>query len=241
MAFVKELEWDSKFFGYPIGEIIEIENSFSKSLISVKGDYIFLVCKVNSNAQFDNEICKKNGGILVDEKVTFTFRFDKKLDVQKQNNCTHIFKPETSRNKLYDLAFQSGEFSRFKLDPNFRDNEFEKLYKAWIDNSIDKLIANMVIIDDLSTTTGVLTLGEKNGAADIGILAVDHSMRGRGIGRKLIERAFYESLKMGYSEITVSTQKKNEKACHFYLKMGFSISKSENIYHFWNDSYIQNK
>ncbi len=91
-----------------------------------------------------------------------------------------------------------------------------------------------MIVDDFKNPNGILTLGEKNREAEIGLIAVDKSLKEKGIGRNLIQRVFYEAIKMNYTRINVSTQMKNVTVCYFYLKMGFSLSKNENIYHFWN-------
>jgi dTDP-4-amino-4,6-dideoxy-D-galactose acyltransferase len=79
----------------------------------------------------------------------------------------------------------------------------------------------------------LLTLGIKNANTNIGILAVNIDQRGKGVGRRLVERSFQETLNLGYKNIEVVTQLDNFKACNFYKKMGFVPKQIENVYHFW--------
>lgn len=48
--------------------------------------------------------------------------------------------------ELLSLALNSGEFSRFKLDPLFSAELFEKLYTRWITRSVRKEIAWQVLV-----------------------------------------------------------------------------------------------
>ena len=53
-------------------------------------------------------------------------------------------------NVLYELAFESGKYSRFKLDKNFSEIDFRKLYKKWVDNSLNLEIADEVLVYKIS-------------------------------------------------------------------------------------------
>ena len=226
------LEWDSDFFGYKVGEVNSVSNQLAGDIAIAKREkYKLLYFKVDPKNIILNQECIRNNGLLVDEKVTY-FR-----DVpifESQNNQTELYNDIYSNEKLTNLALQSGVYSRFKVDSNFKDNEFEKLYTTWIEKSVSKQISKELIIqkkDDI--VIGLLTLGIKNERADIGLLAVDEFYRGNNIGLNLVRRAFQESHKLKMTYIQVVTQKSNKIACLFYEKMGFTIDSVENIYHFW--------
>ena len=82
---------------------------------------------------------------------------------------------------------------------------------------------------------GLLTLGEKNGRADIGLLAVDAAVRGQRIGQQLVAAAHVQALAWGYTTLQVVTQGDNFPACRFYEKCGFTPESVEHIYHLWLD------
>ena len=48
--------------------------------------------------------------------------------------------------ELKDLALKSGVFSRFYLDENFNNNEYNKLYNIWIGKSITGEISFDIIL-----------------------------------------------------------------------------------------------
>lgn len=232
MEKVRPLEWDTDFFGYSIGEISNFErNNLIHLLNQSKGKYKLLILKTDPLDFESNDECVSNKGILIDEKLTFL-----KMNASQEfcENEASLYQKNLVTEDLVLLSKQSGEYSRFKLDKNFENNEFEKLYEKWIENSINKEIAKeTIIIEAESKIVGVLTLGIKNQRADIGILAIDEKHRGKGFGFQLVEKAFCEMKNLDMKDIQVVTQKANINACNFYRKMGFTLEKQEYVYHFW--------
>jgi len=133
------------------------------------------------------------------------------------------------------LSLQSGIFSRFATDPGFQNREYEKLYTEWIQRSVSGEIAisTLVAESDLQTA-GLITLGEKNGHAEIGLLAVEERFRGEKIGSELIKAADSLACESGFNQIDVVTQGQNQPACRLYEKMNFTLSRTVFVYHYWN-------
>ncbi len=234
---IEFLAWDSEFFGYKVGKINDFECDILHILeVARAQNYKLLYAFLHPDDISLNENYKKNNGFLVDEKITFLQIIPLKIP---QNSLTEIYNETETHPDLIKLGLQSSEFSRFKLDTNFKhenlkEDIFEKLYTIWIENAVNKKIAEKIIIQkENEKIIGLLTLGIKNNRADIGILAVDTDFRGKKIGQNLILRAFEESKKLRQTQIQVVTQKANQNAYYFYEKMGFILEKVENIYHFW--------
>ncbi len=80
---------------------------------------------------------------------------------------------------------------------------------------------------------GFVTLGQKNNRGDIGIIAVDGKQRGKGIGKSLMLSAEQWFANHGYTDMQVITQGGNEAACRLYESCGFTIEKTEYVYHIW--------
>ena len=76
-------------------------------------------------------------------------------------------------------------------------------------------------------------IGEKNKRADIGLVGVDASVRGKGIASKLLKCAEQFARKHTYNEMQVVTQIQNEPACKLYEKYGFKKDSVVNIFHVW--------
>ncbi len=62
--------------------------------------------------------------------------------------------------------------------------------------------------------------------ATITEMIVTDSARGKGVGRRLIEEAKKQALKMGCSILAVSTELDNAGATGFYKKMGFNQERT---------------
>ena len=229
MNKIQYLEWDSKFFGYKIGKIIFDENINDTQLKFDQEDYqlIYLFSKEKLN----NEFQKKINANLVDIKIEFIKKavvvnseFANHLEIKKINHIT---------DDLLQLVYESGVYSRFKLDQNFKNNEFEKLYEAWINKALNDLNSMVVGAFIDSKIVGFISLGIKQGIADIGLIAVDEHARGKHLGTILLGEANNFAIKNDSEYLTVVTQENNIQAMKFYERNGFSVDKKNYIYHLW--------
>lgn len=225
---INKLTWDSDFFGFNVGKFT-VENTKFDEINFKEESKNFQLVYLFSN----QEINVSDDLKLVDIKTTF----EKKINTNIVDNKSIIsFDSEIHNYKeLEELAYLSGVFSRFKIDENFRNNEFEKLYKIWLDNSLDFSFAFQVLVKVINgKITGFVTLKKNNEeTSEIGLIAVSADFQGRGIASELIQKAEYESLKKGLKTIKVRTQFENKPAVKLYLKNGFEIIQKTIIYHYW--------
>ena len=137
--------------------------------------------------------------------------------------------------KLLNLALLSGQYSRFNTDKNFTKEEFIRLYKKWLSNSINGTLADECFAtkNEKSGYQGFVTCKIHETSIYIGLIAVDPKVAGQGIGTELIKRveqlAYFNSIK----NILITTQLENIKACNFYEKNGFVKKELFNVYHKW--------
>ncbi len=230
---IEKLEWDSNQFQISVGKFeIKDENSKNTFVNEVlKNELKFDLIYVFDYTCSENLLFKlaKN---IVDEKVTFYQSLKDDIIYTRDVNILSILNTPLT-NKIQDLAFQSGEFSRFRIDPKIGIDNFEKLYKIWIENSLNGNNAFEVLsYIENNEILGIITLGIKNNIGDIGLLAVDTNTRGKSIGSKLLEFAFSIFQEKNINEVQVVTQKNNKIACNFYLKNNFKFQSQVNIYHF---------
>jgi len=239
----KILDWDSNFFGYTVASM-DSEDLIYSDLIALKNDFntndIKLIYIIIDNAKnrSDNYLKKVKGltqnvgASLIDKKVIF----EKEINYcQIETNNIVVYNDKLfDRSELYKLALISGEYSRFNMDVKFSNNEFERLYYKWIDNSINGTIADKVFIyQENNTILGFITMVLSQNKAKIGLIAVNPESRGKSIGRQLInyceDYCFMNNLKT----LSVATQLQNEIAMKFYSNIGFKTKKINYIYHLW--------
>src|SRR4030042_2643612 len=233
------LKWDSGFFGFNIAKINDtclspgIFGNLYQELKNNKVKLIYWPSDLNCRTQ--NEISKEFNGNLVDVKTQFEkdLRKTDRIIFEKQTSI-EFYKNKKPADRMLEIAIQCGEFSRFKVDPDFPSGKFEELYKTWLIKSLTGELADEVIITKKNElVTGLITVGSKDGKGNIGLVGVHGDSRGIGQGSILIKAALNYFVENKCYVASVVTQGLNQAACRLYEKFGFRVSEKVNFYHFW--------
>lgn len=231
------LEWDSKFYGFPIARLdVRDEKDFNlAALIDQFADSEYkLVYLIDHSLKLDLKKVsdhEQHTIELVDKKVIYK----KSLDSISYSDVMQDIRVERfMHSELEQLALASGIYSRFKLDKRFSQSKFEEMYLTWLQKSLTGEMANVVFGSyDSERITGFVTLKIKDRLGSIGLIAVNQSYRGKGIGTKLLKAAEIFAMENKTHEIHVATQMDNITACKFYELNGYTVHTIENIYHIW--------
>jgi len=230
---IKYLDWDSGFFGKKIGRIRFEKPDHLKNLLQIakSSDYQLIYVFINEDSFIEDLILKQFNGKLVDRKVLF----GKEIHTLKEEyKFVSKYKSKQLTPELEQLAYESGQYSRFKLDSNFEQDDFYKMYKIWILKSLTNEMAdNLFVVKENNVLKGMVTLKIDNEKGHIGLIAVSPDTQSKGYGKALINACENELLNKGITKLEVSTQIDNIPACKFYKKCGFEIKEITNIYHFW--------
>jgi dTDP-4-amino-4,6-dideoxy-D-galactose acyltransferase len=223
---INRLSWDSDFFGYEVGSANDYSHLEADNIALAQSPFTLIYLGLNQKI-----IDAPSHFFLADEKLVLS------MDIGLANNFeehANIQILTESSDRLVSLALQSGIYSRFKVDPNFKNNEFERLYKQWIVNALqpkpNQYVAGFFDKDSLA---GFVSIAEKEGILHIGLIAVDAATRGNGIGAKLLQWVFAYAQKNGFKQVNVVTQAANAQALAFYEKNSFQIISRTYIYHVW--------
>lgn len=230
------LPWDSDFFKRKIGKIsVETHTRQLDDLLKSAQKQHFKLIYLFAAKKELVPLSVINGfdGQNVDTKVLYEKTFATPSDLPASPDVAP-FRDKTQMSQLYDLALQSGEFSRFRADRHFSYAEFAALYKIWLDNSLAGTFADQVFLyHDHNKIAGLITLKYAKAFAGIGLLAVDKPARGKGIGQALLNTCQHHLAAKNIFRLQVTTQQANQSACLFYEKNGFQLISTTHIYHFW--------
>lgn len=231
---IQYLEWDSVFFDKKIGRL---EYSFTDKplmetlAIAKQQDYDLLYVFTPEKFLINETDCLPFISNLVDRKVVY------KIDIGGEVASSQLiteYQTTKLTTELVNLAYESGKFSRFQIDKGFKDGDFQRLYHRWIEKSVNHEMADKVfVIIEKNIIAGMVTFKLSGDKSEIGLIAVDSEIQGKGYGKLLVERCVSEALLCGCKTLTVPTQFDNKPACKFYERCGFQIQSISNIYHFW--------
>ena len=229
-------EWDSAFFGYPVAAAELDHSPVSIAEVAAARDearrqgirllYVFLppVDEALRSA------LRREGIQAVGRKVEYAkdVPADRAADPDPE-----IIPCRVGSAALEQLAIQSGQYSRFRLDGGFRHQEFERLYREWLAGSLAGRDGKCVFgAGEETHPLGMVTL-EPGDAVRIGLFAVDPAHHRRGIGRRLMDRAEQFCVQRCARELRVATQAENRPACLFYESRGFAKASETDVFHVW--------
>lgn len=222
------LQWDSVFFNFKVAKINN-DVLLNDLLLKKMNDGNVKLAYYSSRNKLTETSNEYYNIDLVDEKITFLKEIEKSFLISK----TESYPEKYPDKQLINLAIESGIYSRFNVDLKIGRKKFEELYTQWIVKSVSKEIADDVLVYKIDEEiAGFVTVGQKNERANIGIIAVDKSYRGKGIGKTLMKTAenfYFNKLKL----IQVVTQGDNLPAIKLYESCGYKHEKTEYFYHLW--------
>jgi len=240
MNNVTLLDWDTRLLGISTAKILP-ENLTTDELAAILNDLrqreVRLVFWCAAATTENQTAAQKFDGILVDHKLTYICDLPAMTATKNPAKISDkiAFYPQADPDqKLLNLAYEIGKYSRFCQDPSLSENQFKAIYAEWMTNSTyHRNAMDVMVIPDLQGWAGMVTLGEKNQRGDIGLLAVAPHARGKGYGKILVESAQAYFAEKGFQQSQVVTQQENIPACKLYESCGYQLEKLEYFYHFW--------
>jgi dTDP-4-amino-4,6-dideoxy-D-galactose acyltransferase len=253
------IHFDSELFGLRVSSVclFEEEAALAQTFTFLSGlgnqvDLIYVtVAKVEAVSTLD--WMKET---LMDEKVTFILDLEQMGEETLSSLCqcsdatgvtVQRFPTGEPSEALITLAYEAGAHSRFARDPKLGHEKFTRMYREWCTNSCRREVAMEVFCAydveqvDSGKEVGFITVGQKQTRggmvrADVGLLAVSGSKRGRRVGTQLLATALLWAKTSGFKTAQVVTQDHNVAACKFYERVGFSRDDHVRVYHWWPET-----
>ncbi|MBK8845447.1 MAG: GNAT family N-acetyltransferase [Bacteroidetes bacterium] len=222
--------WDSDFFNLRVGIVHPGKFQLEKFQQEKNNFDLIYISEHSGNAKMISEIERLNIKSL-DVKLIYS----KHVTVQPMQENIMQYQLTYVNTKLHELSLESGIYSRFRNDPRMGYETFARMYTRWIERSVNREIADIIYIHGShDAINGFVTVARNSDCCQIGLIAVDDTMRGKGVAQALIACCENYTTDQQLSYLKVATQLANKSACNLYTRCGFVIESSTNIYHYWN-------
>ena len=238
MPPIERLEWDSAFFGIPIGRISLSEACANQVADAVNwADGVGLECLYwlidghDLNSPKAAETC---GFHLVDIRVTFEIPLPSR--VQSNRTGARAVRPLQPADlpDLLALARESHRQSRFFYDGHFSEAKCAAMYEDWIKQAMNGPPNTILVAEHEDQRAGYCVCHQTpEGFGEIGLLAVAPDYHRRHIGTALVSAALDHFAAEGMSSSTVVTQGRNIAAQRLYQSCGFVTKSMDLWYHRW--------
>ncbi len=232
------LDWDTAFFGRRIAVLSapllgtdDLAHAVREAEI-LEVECVYALSDVHSQAAI--QALSRAGARLVDVRLTFERGL---VDLGTSRTVPSIRDAEArDLDELRALAASSHESSRFYADDRFSRERCHELFATWIEKSCAgwAQVVRVAVVDGAvrGYTTGHV---RENGRGEIGLVAVDPSAQGRGLGRALVQSTLGALRDLGVSSATVVTQGRNIGAQRLYQSEGFRTQRVQTWHHLWID------
>ncbi len=237
------LDWDSNFFGIPIGRIYAnglTEERLRKRLESAKQGnikFIELFCDASDDESIDSS--ERLGFHLADVRITLKKNLGEGEDINEDRALEDlIFKKadgaDISRLKTISKGlFKDSRYYRYK---KFDRSNTDLMFQIWIEKSVlGEFDDELYCLYNETDILAFCTLKYKGNAASIGLFGINSAYQGKGVGSLILKRILHLLYKRRVTDVAVITQGKNSGALHLYQKNGFCVSGITLIYYKWLD------
>lgn len=239
---VKYLDWDSKFFGFPIGRIHALgctEMLLMKSLAYAEKEkiqFIELFCDASDSQSI--QASEDLAFHLADVRFTFTKKLKEDLqNVKDDNTPSGLTFKKAGSNDINDLKIAGrGLFanSRYYNYPYFDKGKVDLMFQTWIEKAVrGEWDDELYYLADKSGILAFNSFRKQGSATSIGLFGVNEAHQGKGLGSLLLNKVSQLIYNRRVTEVNVVTQGRNANAVHLYQKNRFILSKITLCYYKW--------
>lgn len=235
---VQLLPWDSEWLGFPVARLVTgtagATLDIATTVVQCRAAGIrLLYLLVDPADSATSAAAQAVGAWLVDVRQTYWLPLAGAASPVPLPPGIALTRATVLTPSLEELAWQSGEHSRFLRDARIGDQAFRVLYTRWLCQALAEGVV-WVAATESEETAGVLAFeAGDHGTASIALLAVAPTARRRRIGQYLVQTAALEARHRGCTELRVVTQGTNHPARQLYEQCGFGLLRTEYCYHLW--------
>ena len=228
------LDWDSEFWGAPIGRVeggvMDRERLHTVDEWAAANDVACVYFLADSSDAESAHVAEDGGFRLMDLRVELR-------RPTAGDETTGELRPAGAADgdALRAIARASHGVTRFYADPHFPDDRCDDLYDTWITRSLEGWADGVLVAEVGERPVAYVSchLDSAARAGSIGLIAVDESARGGGVGVTLSRGAVAWCRDRGAQEMSVVTQGRNAAALRTFQRAGFLVDSVGLWFHKW--------
>lgn len=231
----RELEWDSRWFGFRIGRADLPE--LTPELARAAADWsrarnlrcLYVLAEVPASVEVP-------GFDPVDVRVDFEVA---PLSGAGSGGVEVGPMLPGELEEVCQLARTVFVGTRFSKDSRFPSERVRELYAEWVRRDVAAAAPGCRVARVSGKVVGFVTArkdAEVAGQGSIGLIAVEESFRGCGFGRALMVDACRTLAHVGAARVSVATQESNRVACHLNSALGGRVVSRGYWYHAWREA-----
>jgi len=234
------LEWDSKFFGFPIGRInknnINESDYFEIETFSRKNKLRLLQFQCDVNDPISILTAESLGFHFADYRVNYLMEIQDKeileLHLSDEFCVRHAYEADSLA--LQNIAGSTYRSSRYYFDLNFPRDKVDEFYKNWVSKSVIGLFDDLTLVFEYKNIViGFICITICEHTARFTLVGMHEKYSNKGLGKIFFKQAINMLKKKRLRYIKTITQGRNIIAQNFYNKVGFKIEHVEIYYHLW--------
>jgi dTDP-4-amino-4,6-dideoxy-D-galactose acyltransferase len=232
----KRLEWDSQSLGLETYELQLKQDLIPKSITELKSiwntaDLLYIKndTKNRTNSKFIGE---ETSAVIFDTNLSFILNLknSKQFEIEDYSDFTYTTESVLDI-ELFD--FIDFSYSRFIKDVQIKNRMRLDIYLEWIKNSFNLENKKFFTISRKNEVLGFILYRKHDDSMTIELISVKNGHQNQKIGSNLITHFKKIAVDKKISYIYVGTQISNIIAINFYIKNGFTLSQTTDIYHWW--------
>jgi dTDP-4-amino-4,6-dideoxy-D-galactose acyltransferase len=223
---VELLEWDTNFFGIPIGRAtVDDPRDLQTALDTARDRSVRCLYVVVPGAKTTPLAAAIDaGGVLT--ALRLELEYAGPPPPAQANGVRRALADDAAH--VERLAAALAPTSRFARDDRFPPERIEEMYRIWVRADL----RNEMVLIDRTGERGLVALSRQQSGLAIDLVYVDDAARGTGLGRQLVGAAVGEA---GSAALTVVTDVRNVPAVRLYESAGFRARSVGAILHLWRD------
>jgi dTDP-4-amino-4,6-dideoxy-D-galactose acyltransferase len=238
---IEKLDWDSAFFGFPIGQFAEHRftdiQELDRELDHARQQGLrCLYFLADSTDPLTVSLSEQRGFTLVDVRMLL-----ENVGVQKTSDTLPLegWLVDDARSSdlpyLEEISNQLSRVSRFAFDPRFGEEKAAAMYRVWIRKSLNGYAEMIKVVRNAvdQRPVGLITCRSKGPCTSIQLIGIHDKYFGSGLGGLLVHSALNWARECGADLMSVVTQGRNTRAVRLYERHGFLLRSLMLYYHKW--------